>query len=224
MSHKKYFFVTKKKGLKKGGQNVPKCSKIFLALFWVLNDILWKLKVSTYLTQKKCRGFTETILNSSIFLIFFLNHWIYRGFSLKCFFVKMFIFWKKGPKKGVSKCTKMLENFFGMVLGPKWHFMEAESIYIPHTKKMPMLFLHTVKNSFYKGVLLVRVFQTKKKVIFRTKFGTFIFFPLLMGSQPYLQGISTLRRPFRKKFFLWFNLNQCKIYGDFLWKFLFFQK
>ena len=85
-----------------------------------------------------------------------------------------------------SKCTKMLENFFGMVLGPKWHFMEAESIYIPHTKKMPMLFLHTVKNSFYKGVLLVRVFQTKKKVIFRTKFWTFIFFSLFMGSQPYL--------------------------------------
>ena len=136
------------KALQKGGQNVPKCSKIFLAWFWVLNDILWKLKVFTYLTQKKCRGFTETIL--------------------------------------------------------KWHFMEAESIYIPHTKKMPMLFLHTVKNSFYKGVLLVRVFQTKKKVIFRTKFWTFISFPLLMGSQPYLQGISTLRRAFRKKKVFWF--------------------
>ena len=78
-----------------------------------------------------------------------------------------------------------------------------------------MLFPHTVKNSFYKGVLLVRFFQTKNKVIFRAKFWTFIFFPLLMGSQPYSQGISTLRRPFRKEKKIWFNLNQCKIYGDF---------
>jgi hypothetical protein len=88
---------------------------------------------------------------------------------------------------------------------------------------MPMLFLHTVKNSFYKGVLLVRVFQTKKKGNFRTKFGTFIFFPVLMGSQPYLQGISTLRRPFRKKKVFCFFLNQCKIYGDFCRNFHFFK-
>ena len=136
-------------------------------------------------------------------------------FPSNVFLWKCSFFENKALQKGGWKCTKMFENFFGMVLGPKWHFMEAENIYIPHTKKMPMLFLHTVKNSFYKGVLLVRVFQTKKKVIFRTKFGTFIFVPLLMGSQPYLQGISILRRPFRKKKLFWFNLNQCKIYSDF---------
>ena len=147
--------------------------------------------------------FGEKTLNSSIrvFFRFFFKPLYLQWFEPQ----KIFFFGKKkGPTKGGWKCTKMLENFFGMVLGPKWHFMEAESIYIPHTKKMPMLFLHTVKNSFYKGVLLVRVFQTKKKVIFRTKFGTFIFFPLLMGSQPYLHGISTLRRPFRKKKVFWF--------------------
>ena len=44
-----------------------------------------------------------------------------------------------------------------------------------------MLFPHTVKNSFYKRVLLVRFFQTKKKVIFRAKFWTLYFFPYWWG-------------------------------------------
>ena len=103
------------------------------------------------------------------------------------------------PPKNGPNWSKLAKIFFGTFLGPKCHFLQAQSIYIFHTKNSPMLFPHTVKNSFYKGVLLVRFFQTKKKVIFRAKFWTLIFFPLLMGSQPYLQGISTLRRPFRKK-------------------------
>ena len=44
-----------------------------------------------------------------------------------------------------------------------------------------------------------QVFSNQKKGNFQGQILNVIFFPLLMGSQPYLQGIITLRRPFRKK-------------------------
>ena len=71
------------------------------------------------------------------------------------------------------------------------------------------------KCHFLKGILLPRLFQTKKKVFFTTKIWMFIFFFLFMESKPYLQGVSQSTRSFEKKNYFLVFLNQSHKYGDF---------
>ena len=82
----------------------------------------WKYLDTSH--KKNAKFLNKRLLILAVFSFFFKT----TGFTVVWATKNIFLWQKKGPKKGGSKCTKMLENVFGTVLGLKWHSMEAESI------------------------------------------------------------------------------------------------
>ena len=77
-------------------------------------------------------------------------------------------------------------------------FASLEYLDISH-KKNADAFPSYGQKLILQGGFASQVFSNQKKGNFQGQILNVGIFPLLMGSQPYLRGISTLRRPFRKK-------------------------
>ena len=116
--------------------------------------------------------------------------WLFWAFFYLFFFLVRLK--SRGVKKGGKIGRNVTKMFFLLFWVPCVIIILLKSPGT-HLKQNGKRFFNTrqkwQKIHFYKGVLLVRLFQKKKKAFFKTKFWMFIFFFLLVGWPPYLQGI-----------------------------------
>ena len=88
-------------------------------------------------------------INSILGIFSFFNFW--QGFTVvfdaNVFFLIFFFFSKMDPPKGGMERTQKYQNILGHFLGPKYNFLQAYDIQIPHKKKLPKFFALTVKKS-----------------------------------------------------------------------------
>ena len=121
---------------------------------------------------------------------------------------------KKRGKKG-RKSTKIFWDVFWIQFVIFFAFTSSRTSLNQNGGRFTKPRQKWQKCHFLKGILLPRLFQTKKKVFFTTKIWMFIFFFLFMESKPYLQGVSQSTRSFEKKNYFLVFLNQSHKYGDF---------
>ena len=131
-------------------------------------------------------------INSILGIFSFFNFW--QGFTVvfdaNVFFLIFFFFKNGPPQKGVWKGPKSTKIFWGIFWVQNIIFCKLMTSRYLTKKSCRNFLLLRSKNHIYKGISLPWLFHLKKMVIFTTKIWTEIFFPLLMGAPPYLQGIN----------------------------------